>query len=138
MKAIISEKNGKRLNRFLDWVIYMAGYSLALFLVDIIFNAFEVDHIVYYFIASVIIYILNKTIKPIVFKLTLPITGLTFGLFYFVVDFLMLEIVDILLMRHFDIYGIFWGIFIAFVLAIVHFIIDEAIVKPIIRSCDKK
>ena len=100
MKAIISEKNGKRLNRFLDWVIYMSGYSLALFLVDIIFNAFEV--------------------------------------FYFVVDFLMLEIVDIVLMRHFDIYGIFWGIFIAFVLAIVHFIIDEAIVKPIIRSCDKK
>ena len=29
-------------------------------------------------------------------------------------------------------------IFMAFVLAIVHFIIDEAIVKPIIRSCDKK
>jgi hypothetical protein len=26
----------------------------------------------------------------------------------------------------------------AFVLAIVHFIIDEVIVKPIIRSCDKK
>ena len=138
MKAIISEKNGKRLNKFLDWVIYIAGYSLALFLVDIFFNAFEVDNIVYYFIASIIIYILNKTIKPIVFRLTLPITGLTFGLFYFVVDFLMLEIVDIVLMRHFDIYGVFWGIFMAFVLAIVHFIIDEAIVKPIIRSCDKK
>ena len=138
MKAIINEKNGKRLNRFLDWVIYIAGYSLALFLVDNIFNAFEVDNIAYYFIASIIIYILNKTIKPIIFKLTLPITGLTFGLFYFVVDFLMLEIVDIVLMRHFDIFGIFWGIFIAFVLAIVHFIIDEIIVKPIIRSCDKK
>ena len=95
MKAIISEKNGKRLNAFLDWIIYMAGYSLALFLVDILFNAFEVDNIIYYFIASVIIYILNKTIKPIVFKLTLPITGLTFGLFYFVVDFLMLEIVEV-------------------------------------------
>lgn len=138
MKAIINEKNGKRLNSFLDWVIYIAGYSLALFLVDIIFDAFEVDNIAYYFIASIVIYILNKTIKPVVFKLTLPITGLTFGLFYFVVDFLMLEIVDVLLMRHFDIYGVFCGIFMAFILAIVHFIIDEVIVKPIIRSCDKK
>ena len=72
MKAIISEKNGKRLNRFLDWVIHMAGYSLALFLVDIIFNAFEVDHIVYYFIASVIIYVLNKTrVKKFIAKGTL-------------------------------------------------------------------
>ena len=137
MKAIISEKNGNRLNTFLDWVIYIAGYSLALFLVDLIFNAFEVDHIVYYFIASVIIYILNKTIKPVVFKLTLPITGLTFGLFYFVVDFLMLEIVDLVLQRHFDIYGIFWGIFIAISISIMNFLVEEVIIRPIIRSCDK-
>ena len=52
MNAIINEKNGKRLNKFLDWVIYIAGYSLALFLVDIIFDAFEVDNIAYYFIAT--------------------------------------------------------------------------------------
>lgn len=138
MKAIINDKNKIRLNKFLDWIIYIFGYALALFLVDIIFNAFEVDNPVYYFIASIIIYILNKTIKPILFKLTIPLTGLTFGLFYFVLDFFMLEIVDFVLGRHFDIYGIFWGIFMAFVLAIVNFMIDELIVKPIIRSCDKK
>lgn len=133
MKVIKENK----LNNFLDWVIHIAGYSLTLFLVDIIFNAFEVDNVVYYFIASILIYILNKTVKPIVFKLTLPITGLTFGLFYFVIDFLMLEIVDLILMRHFDIYGIFWGIFMAFVIAVVHFIIEEVLIKPLIRSCDK-
>ena len=103
-------------NNFLDWIIKISGYSLTLYLVDTIFNAFEVDNIIYYFIASALISILNKTIKPIVFKLTLPITGLTFGLFYFVVNFLMLEIVDFVLGRHFDIYGLFWGIFIAFVI----------------------
>ena len=137
MKVIINENNENRLNNFLDWVIHISGYSLTLFLVDIIFNAFEVDHIIYYFIASILIYILNKTIKPIIFKLTLPITGLTFGLFYFVIDFLMLEIVDLVLGRHFDIYGLFWGIFMAFVIAVMHFIIEEILVKPIIRSCDK-
>ena len=121
------------LNKFLDWVIHIGGYSLTLFLVDIIFNAFEIDNIVYYFVASILLYILNKTIKPIVFKLTLPITGLTFGLFYFVVDFLMLEIVDLLLMRHFDIYGIFWGIFIAFTISVVHVLIEEIIIRPLVR-----
>lgn len=127
----------KLFNNFLDWIIHISGYSLTLYLVDIIFNAFEVDHIVYYFIASILISILNKTIKPIVFKLTLPITGLTFGLFYFVVNFLMLEIVDLALGRHFDIYGVFWGILLAFVISIINFFIEEIIVKPLIRGCEK-
>jgi uncharacterized membrane protein YvlD (DUF360 family) len=58
------------------------------------------------------VYLLNITIKPIIFRFTLPITGLTFGLFYFVIDFFMLVIIDFVLSRHFDIYGIFWGLFI--------------------------
>ena len=135
MKLVISENNEKRLNKVLDWIIYISGYTLTLFLVDVIFNAFEVDNILYYFLGSIIIFILNKTIKPIVFKLTLPITGLTFGLFYFVIDFIMLEIVDFLLGHHFDIYGIWWGIFIAFSISVIHFIIEEVILKPILKRC---
>lgn len=133
MKVIISDKNEKRLNKILDWIIYISGYTLTLFLVDIIFNAFEIDNIIYYFIGSILIFILNKTIKPIVFRLTLPITGLTFGLFYFVVDFIMLEIVDFILGHHFDIYGIWWGIFIAFSVSVIHFLIEEVIIKPIVK-----
>lgn len=136
MKVIISENNEKRLNKFLDWIIYITGYTLTLFLVDIIFNAFEVDNLWYYFLGSIVIYILNKTIKPIVFKLTLPITGLTFGLFYFVVNFLMLEIVDHVLGHHFDIYGIFNGILIAVSISVIHFILEEAVIKPIVRRCE--
>lgn len=127
----------KMVNKFLDWIIRISGYSLTLFLVDTIFNAFEVDNIIFYFIASILISILNITIKPIVFKYTIPITGLTFGLFYFVINFLMLEIVDLILGRHFDIYGVFWGLFIAIVISLINFIIEELIVKPLIRSCDK-
>jgi putative membrane protein len=134
MKVIISDKNEKRLNKILDWIIYISGYTLTLFLVDIIFNAFEIDNIIYYFIGSILIFILNKTIKPIVFRLTLPITGLTFGLFYFVVDFIMLEIVDFILGHHFDIYGIWWGIFIAFSVSVIHFLIEEVIIKPIVKK----
>ena len=127
----------KRLNIFLDWIIYIICYTMTLFLVDIIFNAFEIDNYIYYFLASIIIFLLNKTVKPIVFKFTLPITGLTFGLFYFVIDFLMLEIVDFVLQNHFDIYGIFWGIFIAFVISVTHVLLEEFIIKPIVRKWDK-
>lgn len=136
MKVIISDKNDKRLNKLLDWIIYISGYTLTLFLVDIIFNAFEVDNILYYFLGSIVIYILNKTVKPIIFRLTLPITGLTFGLFYFVVNFIVLEIVDFILGHHFDIYGIWWGLFIAVSISVIHFIIEEVIIKPIVKKVE--
>ena len=134
MRAIISDKDEKRLNKVLDWIIYISGYTLTLFLVDVIFNAFEVDSILYYFIGSILIYVLNKTVKKIVFKLTLPITGLTFGLFYFVIDFLMLKIVDYILGHHFDIYGIWWGLFIAVSISVIHFLLEEVILKPLVRK----
>ena len=136
MKVIISDKNDKRLNKLLDWIIYISGYTLTLFLVDIIFNAFEVDNILYYFLGSIVIYILNKTVKPIIFRLTLPITGLTFGLFYFVVNFIVLEMVDFILGHHFDIYGIWWGLFIAVSISVIHFIIEEVIIKPIVKKVE--
>lgn len=135
MKKIFTDRN---INKFLDWVIYLIAYTLTFFLVDIIFNAFEVDNPVYYFVASLIMYVLNLTVRPIVFRLTLPLTGYTYGLFYFVIDFLMLEIIDFVLQRHFDIYGIFWGLFIAFVISITHVLIEEIILKPLARGSDKK
>ena len=124
----------RRLNKLLDWIIYISGYTLTLYLVDVIFNAFEVDNLLYYFWGSIILFILNKTIKKIVFKLTLPITGLTFGLFYFVIDFLMLKLVDFVLGNHFDIYGIWWGLFIAVSISVIHFILEELILKPLMRK----
>jgi putative membrane protein len=134
MKTFVSENADKRINKLLDWIIYISGYTLTLYLVDVIFNAFEVDNLLYYFWGSIILFILNKTIKKIVFKLTLPITGLTFGLFYFVIDFLMLKIVDFVLGNHFDIYGIWWGLFIAVSISVIHFILEELILKPLMRK----
>ena len=124
----------RRLNKLLDWIIYISGYTLTLYLVDVIFNAFEVDNLLYYFWGSIILFVLNKTVKKIVFKFTLPITGLTFGVLYFVIDFLMLKIVDFILGHHFDVYGLWWGIFIAFSISVIHFILEEVILKPLMKK----
>ena len=135
MKKIFNDRN---INKFLDWLIYIIAYTLTFFLVDILFNAFEVDNPVYYFVASLIMYVLNLAIRPIVFRLTLPLIGYTYGLFYFVIDFLMLLIIDFILQRHFDIYGIFWGLFIAFVISVMHVLIEEIVLKPLAKGSDKK
>lgn len=137
MKLIIKDKNVYRINKFLDSIIHIFGYTLVLLLVDLIFNSFDIDNYWFGFLAVILIYILNKTIKPIIVSLTLPITALTLGLFYPFINFLILKIVDFILGDNIQIYGIVSGVLIAVVISIMNFIVEEAVIKPIIRRCDK-
>lgn len=138
MKVVIKEKNSVRINKFLDSVLYILGYTLVLLIVDAIFNSFDVDNFWYELLAVVIIYVLNKTVRPIIFKLTIPITVLTFGLFYPFINFLILKIVDLILGDHFNIYGFWSGLLITICISIMNFFVEELIVKPIIRRCNNE
>ena len=119
-------------------MLYILGYTLVLLIVDAIFNSFDVDNFWYELLAVVIIYVLNKTVRPIIFKLTIPITALTFGLFYPFINFLILKIVDLILGDHFNIYGFWSGLLIAICISIMNFFVEELIVKPIIRRCNNE
>lgn len=140
MKLIILENNKPRLNKLLDWIIYVFTYTLILLVVDKLFNTINIDNNyygLYALIAVVIIYILNKTIKPILFRLTVPITGMTLGLFYPCINILILKIVDFVLGNHFDTNGIFTLFLTAILISFMNLFIEEIIIKPILRKGDK-
>lgn len=142
MKIVTIDTNNKaRLNKILEWFIYMVGYTISFILISLMFGTFKIngDHfILYSFLAVVLIYILNKTIKPILFKLTLPITGITMGLFYFVINAAILKLVDIIMGDKLDFTSVWKLFFIAILLAVTNAIIEELIIKPIIRRFKKK
>ena len=142
MKVVTVDANNKtRLNKLIEWFIYMVGYTISFILISLMFGTFKInnDHfILYSFFAVVLIYILNKTIKPILFKLTLPITGITMGLFYFVINAAILKLVDIILGDKLDFTSVWKLFFIAILLAVTNAIIEELIIKPIIRRFKKK
>lgn len=119
-----------------DWVIYMLGYALVFLLASYLFDSFYIDtsHFgIYALIAVVIIYILNKTIKPILVTLTLPITALTLGLFYFAINVFILKITDWLLLSHFNIGNVIYAFFIAIFISVMNILMEGIIIKPIIR-----
>lgn len=126
----------KEINKLLEWVIYILGYSLILISVASLFkNTIQIDNS--YFglwpiICSIVIYILNKTIKPIIFTLTIPITAMTLGIFYPFINVIILKIVDILLGTHFTINGIFIACLAAILISIINMIMDKLIIKPVI------
>ena len=136
--VIIEEKKSKRrINHLLEWTIYMLGYSLILISISVVFkNTIKIDNSyfgLWALVATILIYILNKTVKPLIFWLTLPLTGLTLGLFYPLINVFILKLVDFILMSHFDITGgIFMSFFVAILISILNIIMDSVIFKGIL------
>lgn len=136
MKLIVIENKKARLNKFIDWLFYMIGYAIILITVSIIFKHTITIDSSYFgfwgFIAAVIIYFLNKTVKPILVFLTLPLTGITFGLFYPFVNVIILNIVDFILGTHFNIEGLFMSFIVAVLISIMNILLQEVIIKSIL------
>ena len=135
MENTVKKEKIKKFSKTIEWILYVVSNTLVLGLVDLIFDSFTLDNIWYGALAVLIISVLNKTVKPVIFKLTIPITGLTFGLFYPFINLFILKIVDFILQDHFDINGILIGVLIAALISVMNFIIEEVIINPIIRRC---
>ncbi|MBQ3307938.1 MAG: phage holin family protein [Bacilli bacterium] len=139
MKLVIIEKNKARLNKMIEWLLYMAGYTIVFIFVTSFFTSIKIDseHLISYsFLIVLIIYILNKTIKPVLVTLTIPITGITLGLFYPFINLFILKLVDWLLGSHFELTNIYIALFVAILLSIMNFIMEH-IIKSIISKVKK-
>lgn len=140
MKIIIEdEKNHRfRLNETIEWLIGMVGYALILITVSLLFpKTLQIDSNLFglwALVAAIITFILNKTIKPILFWLTLPITGLTLGLFYPFLNVFILYIVSFLLQEHFQIHGIGMAFLIAIIISIMNMLMDTIVLTPLFRG----
>ena len=130
-----------KINKWLDWLIHMVGYTLVLITVSVIFNdTVYIDNS--YFglwglVAVIIIFILNRTIKPLLVWMTLPLTALTLGLFYPLINILVLKITDFILGIHFDIRGTIFVFIVSIVISIMNAIMDNLIIDNLIKRRKK-
>ena len=121
-------------NKFIEWIIYILGYSLILITVSVLFKSLEINNEyfgLYPLLASIIIYILNKTIKPILTHITLPLTVLTLGLFYPIINVLILYITSLILGNNFNIEGFLIPFLIAIIISFLNILMEGIIIKPI-------
>lgn len=134
MQEIKKESNKVKVTKLIDWLLYMIGYTLVFLVVTSFFDSIYIDckHIIIWsFIIVIVTYILNKTIKPILVTLTIPITGLTLGLFYPCINLFILKLVDWLLQGHFELENLWIALFVAILLSIVNIITEHIITKMI-------
>lgn len=130
-----------KINKYIDWLIRMIGYALVLIAISVVFNdTIYIDNSYYGFwglAAVVIIFILNKTVKPVVVWLTLPLTALTLGMFYLFINVLVLKVSDFILMSHFDIHGIVMPFIVSIVISIMNTLMDKVLINNIIKVKNK-
>ncbi len=120
-------------------LLYLFSYSITLFLLQMVFKSIKIAEpkILWILVAVVIIYILNKVVRPVLVTLTMPITGITFGLFYFVINTLLLKVTDWIMFSKLDFTHIWILFLISILLCILRFLIEDVILKPIIKRAFK-
>lgn len=146
-KNIIIEENGKIQrkkvfkNSFVEWLIYMIGYAIVLITTSVLFESLEINNSyfgLYALLAAIIIYILNQTIKPVLFYLTLPLTALSFGIFYPILNVIVLYITSFILGDNFNINNLFIAFFISIFISILNIFMEGLIIKPMVLRRKKK
>lgn len=132
----------KKLNivSIIDWILHFAAYAVILVLVATFFDSFQIndEHLYTYgTIATLIIFILNKTVKPLLFRLTIPLTGITVGLFYPFINVIILKLTEWILGSNFEIEGFWTVFFIAILISIMNILIENILITPIVRRIKK-
>ena len=125
--------NNRIVIKLLDSIISILVYAIILIASSLVFkNTIHIDNSLfglYSLLASTIIFILNRTVKPILIWLTLPLTALTLGLFYPVVNVIILKLTDYILMSHFQVHGYIMPFFLAIIISITYMILEHFINK---------
>lgn len=139
MSPMVLEMDKKRriIHHLVDWLVHMIGYALVLITMSVLFrNALIIDNTWFGFwglLAAIFIFVLNKTIKPLLVWLTLPITALTLGLFYPFINVFILALVSFLLGSHFVLNGgIFMTLMMAILISIMNSLMDHLVINRIL------
>jgi len=137
-KNIYKDKHNNLIdNKYLNWLISMIGYAIVLIIVSKIFKSFEINTAnfgVYALLAAIIIYLLNKTVKPVLKWLMMPITLLSLGILYPLTNIIILYITSFILGDNFNITGFFSAFIVAITITIFNILMEVLFIKPLIKG----
>lgn len=100
------------------WLILTAAITVAAYLI----NGIEVSGFFSAFFTAAILGLLNLFFRPILLILTLPLNILTFGLFTFVINALMLKMASAVI-SGFEVHGFWAAIFGSLVISLVNWLL---------------
>ena len=123
------------MKKLVVFAVKILGYAGILVLTSMLFkNTIYIDSSnngMWFIIVALIVVVLNITIKPFLVWITIPITGVTLGLFYPFINLFILKIASLITQNHFKIYGIWYAVCASILISILNVILDEIVLKKI-------
>ncbi len=104
------------------WLILTAAIIIAAYLLE----GIHISGFFSAFFAAAILGVLNALIRPVLIILTLPINILTFGLFTFIINALMLKMVSGVI-PGFEVHGFWTAVFGALIISFVSWLLNSFI-----------
>ena len=98
---------------------YLLINTISIFAVSYILSGIHVDSLMTALIVAVVMAVLNVTLKPLLFVITIPITIITFGLFLLVLNVLILYAAAYFI-DGFHIDGFWWALLFSFLVSFVN------------------
>lgn len=127
-------KNITTKDKILDIISNILVNMIVIIMATKIFKNISVDGVFYTFITSILLMIFNKSIKPLLNIIMLPLNIYTLGITYPFVNIIILKLISLLLGKHFILTGWFSAIFISIFISIMTLIIDGLIGKEIRKA----
>lgn len=109
----------------MNFLVNMIIAAIAVAISSFLIPGIHVDGFFSALLVAVILSLLNRIVKPVIVLLTLPITVLTLGIFYLVINVMMVYLASYLLGDGFQVAGFFSALFFSIVLSIVNSILDS-------------
>ena len=109
----------------MNFLVNMIIAAIAVAISSFLIPGIHVDGFFSALLVAVILSLLNRIVKPIIVLLTLPITVLTLGIFYLVINVMMVYLASYVLGNGFKVDGFFPALFFSIVLSIVNSILDS-------------
>lgn len=108
--------------------------TLTLMAVAGVFNGFYLEGFGAALMAGIILTVVNFFIRPLLVLLTLPFTVVTFGLFIFVINALMLMLTAALMGSAFDISGFGMALLASIIIALLNMVLSNFIADPLSKG----
>lgn len=116
---------------FVEFVLTIIINAISLLMATSIFKGFYINGFWYAIITAVVIIILNKTVKPIIKLLALPLTVYTLGLFYPFINVIILKLASFIIGDNFVVEGWIAPFFISLFISFMTIVLDALITKQI-------
>ncbi len=133
MTKVYRVSKEEKKNDIITFIVGIIVYALVLMMASSLFVNFYIESFWYAIIAALILSLLNYTIKPVLIVMALPITILTYGIAYPIVNMIILKLCDIIMGSSFVIGGFLSMFFISIFISLLKMFLDQMITNRIGR-----